>query len=92
MNVVLVHPIHGAKVAINADEMAEDLRNGWSEYNPTTPVEAEPEPEPKLEPKPQPEAEAPKRKYTRRATQKPVEQPNEVPSFLTSASDESEGK
>jgi hypothetical protein len=30
-------------------------------------------------------------KLTRKVTDKPVEQPNEVPSFLTSASDESEG-
>jgi len=39
-----------------------------------------------------PIAEKPVRnKLTRKVTDKPVEQPNEVPSFLTSASDESEG-
>ena len=81
MNVVLVHPVHGAKVAINELEMEQDVKNGWTEYNPDTPVEAAPEPV----------AEAPKRKYTRKVTQQPIEQPNEVPSFLTSASDESEG-
>ena len=81
MNVVLVHPIHGAKVAINEIEMEADVKNGWTEYNPDTPVEAAPEPV----------TEAPKRKYTRKVTEQPIEQPNEVPSFLTSASDESEG-
>ena len=81
MNVTLVHPIHGAKVAINEVEIAEDEKNGWTRYNPATPVEVAPEPV----------VEAPKRKYTRKVTDQPVEQPNEVPSFLTSASDESEG-
>lgn len=81
MNVVLVHPIHGAKVAINEQEMEQDVKNGWSEYNPATPVEAAPEPV----------TEAPKRKYTRKVTEQPIEQPNEVPQFLASASDESEG-
>lgn len=81
MNVTLVHPIHGAKVAINQEELEQDVKNGWSEYNPATPVEVAPEPV----------VEAPKRKYTRKVTEQPVEQPNEVPSFLTSASDESEG-
>ena len=81
MNVTLVHPIHGAKVAINEVEIAEDEKNGWTRYNPATPVEVAPEPV----------VEAPKRRYTRKVTEQPVEQPNEVPSFLTSASDESEG-
>jgi hypothetical protein len=80
MNVTLVHPIHGAKVAINDVELAEDEKNGWTRYNPDTPVEAAPK------------AEKPVRnKLTRKVTEQPVEQPNEVPSFLTSASDESEG-
>ena len=80
MNVTLVHPIHGAKVAINQEELNNDVKNGWSEYNPATPVEVAPK------------AEKPVRnKLTRKVTDKPVEQPNEVPSFLTSASDESEG-
>lgn len=80
MNITLVHPIHGAKVAINQEELDNDVKNGWSEYNPATPVEAAPV------------AEKPVRnKLTRKVTDKPVEQPNEVPSFLTSASDESEG-
>jgi hypothetical protein len=82
MNVVLVHPEFGAKVATNEVEMAEDEKNGWTRYNPDTPVEVAPEPV----------VEAPKRKYTRKVTDQSIEQPNEVPSFLTSASDESEGK
>ena len=80
MNVTLVHPLHGAKVAINETEVAEDEKNGWTRYNPDTPVEAAPI------------AEKPVRnKLTRKVTQPTIEQPNEVPDFLTSASDESEG-
>lgn len=82
MNITLVHPEFGAKVATNQEELDSDVKNGWSEYNPSTPVEVASEPV----------VEAPKRKYTRKVTDQPVEQPNEVPSFLTSASDESEGK
>ena len=82
MNIVLVHPEFGAKVAISEVEIEMDEKNGWTRYNPDTPVEVAPEPV----------VEAPKRKYTRKVTEQPVEQPNEVPSFLTSASDESEGK
>ena len=80
MNVTLVHPEFGAKVATNEAEIVNDEKNGWTRYNPDTPVEAAPI------------AEKPVRnKLTRKVTDKPVEQPNEVPSFLTSASDESEG-
>jgi hypothetical protein len=81
MNVTLVHPEFGAKVAIDQAEIDNDEKNGWTRYNPDTPVKVAPEPV----------VEAPKRKYTRKVTDQPVEQPNEVPSFLTSASDESEG-
>ena len=82
MNVVLVHPEFGAKIATNEAELDMDEKNGWTRYNPDTPVEVAPEPV----------VEAPKRKYTRKVTDQSIEQPNEVPSFLTSASDESEGK
>jgi hypothetical protein len=81
MNIVLVHPEFGAKVATNEAEIVNDEKNGWTRYNPDTPVEVASESV----------VEAPKRKYTRKVTDQPVEQPNEVPSFLTSASDESEG-
>jgi len=82
MNVVLVHPEFGAKVATNEVELEMDEKNGWTRYNPDTPVEVASEPV----------VEAPKRKYTRKVTDQSIEQPNEVPSFWTSASDESEGK
>lgn len=82
MNVTLVHPLHGAKVAINETEIAEDEKNGWTRHNPDTPAVVASESV----------TDAPKRKYTRKVTDQPVEQPNEVPPFLTSASDESEGK
>ena len=39
MNVVLVHPIHGAKVAIDATEIENDELAGWTRYEPVTPVE-----------------------------------------------------
>lgn len=56
MNVVLVHPVHGAKVAINLTEIEMDEQNGWTRYNSDTPSA--------------PAAEvAPKRKYTRRTIQ-----------------------
>ena len=73
-NVTLVHPIHGAKVAICEAEVLADEKEGWSRYTPDTPVAD------------QTEADKPK------SRKKPIEQPNEVPAFLTSASDESERK
>ena len=85
MNITLVHPIHGAKVATMELEAEADEKNGWTRYNPDTPVEKP------TEAAPESVAEAPKRKYTRKVTEQPIEQPNEVPDFLTSASDESEG-
>ena len=93
MNVVLVHPIHGAKVAINEQEMEMDVKNGWTEYNPDTPVDVSPTADkPDTPANVAPAAEKPVRnKLSRKATEHPIEQPNEVPSFLTSASDESEG-
>ena len=54
MNVIMVHPVHGAKVAINQAEIEMDEQNGWKRYNPDTPAEALVE-------------VAPKRKYTRKA-------------------------
>lgn len=85
MNVVLVHPVHGAKVAIHPQEIEMDEKNGWTRYNPDTPVEQP------TEAAPVEQAPAKRNKLTRKVTQQPVEQPNEVPDFLTSASDESEG-
>jgi hypothetical protein len=81
MNVVLVHPEFGAKVATNETELEMDEKNGWTRYNPDTPVEVAPKAEKHV-----------RNKLTRKVTDQSIEQPNEVPSFLTSASDESEGK
>ena len=39
MNVVLIHPIHGAKVATMELEVEADEKNGWTRYNPDTPVQ-----------------------------------------------------
>jgi hypothetical protein len=41
MNVTLVHPIHGAKVATMELEAEIDERNGWTRYNPDTTSEPE---------------------------------------------------
>jgi len=57
MNIKLVHPVHGAKVATMELEAEADEQNGWTRYNPDTPSEPE-------------EAAntlAVKRKYTRKA-------------------------
>lgn len=76
MNVVLVHPIHGAKIATHPQEIEMDKKNGWTEYTPAAPVEGAPK------------AEKPVRnKLTRRVTEKP----GGIPSFLTPVSDEPEG-
>lgn len=81
MNVILVHHIHGAKVAINELEVEQDVKNGWTVYNPDTPAEVATK------------ADKPVRnKLSRKATEQPIERPNEVPSLMTSANDESEGK
>ena len=75
MNIVLVHPIHGAKIATLQAELEQDVKNGWTEYNPDTPKAAT-----RKSKKDKPQVEE---------TQ-PVEQPNEVPEFLASVSDESD--
>ena len=41
MNVTLVHPIHGAKVATMELEAEIDEQNGWTRYNPDTTSEPE---------------------------------------------------
>ena len=82
--IYLKHPVHAVKIATLEAEAEADERNGWTRYNPDTPAEISVEMAPV--------EEAPvKRKYTRRVNQQTIEQPNEVPTFLTSASDESEG-
>ena len=41
MNLTLIHPLHGAKVATMELEAERDERNGWTRYNPDTPSETE---------------------------------------------------
>ena len=80
MNVVMVHPEHGAKIAMSDIEIEQDVKNGWTQYNSDTSAQEVTAPEDK-----------PKRK-PRKVTDQPIEQPNEMPEFLASASDESEGE
>ena len=42
MNTTLVHPVHGAKVATMELEAEADEKNGWTRYNPDTPVQVAP--------------------------------------------------
>lgn len=56
MNVIMVHPVHGAKIAMHSVEIEQDEQNGWTRYNPDTPAD-------------EPAEVAPKRKYTRKAIQ-----------------------
>lgn len=38
--IYMKHPRHGAKVAISENEAIFDEMNGWTRYDPTTPVKA----------------------------------------------------
>lgn len=42
MNITLIHPVHGAKVATMELEIEADEKKGWTRYNPDTPVQAAP--------------------------------------------------
>lgn len=33
MNIILVHPMHGAKVATQCAELEQDIKNGWVKYD-----------------------------------------------------------
>jgi len=35
--IYLKHKVHGAKVASSREEADADIRNGWEEFDPTTP-------------------------------------------------------
>ena len=41
--IYMVHPVHGAKVAISEHEAEYDEMHGWMRYNPDTPAEADDE-------------------------------------------------
>lgn len=63
MVIYLIHPIHGAKVAISDLEAESDEKNGWTRYNldtPSAPVVEEAAPLNAL---------GARRKYTRRTTE-----------------------
>lgn len=38
--IYMVHPVHGAKVAISEQEANYDEMHGWERYSPNTPVPA----------------------------------------------------
>lgn len=40
MVIYLIHPVHGAKVAVSEHEAIYDESNGWMRYDPTTPASA----------------------------------------------------
>ena len=44
--IYMVHPVHGAKVAISEHEAIYDEMHGWERYNPDTPDDAADEDEP----------------------------------------------
>jgi hypothetical protein len=41
MIIYLTHPVHGAKVATMDLEADADEKNGWTRYNPDTPLDSE---------------------------------------------------
>jgi len=41
MIIYLKHPVHGAKVATMDLEAEADEQNGWTRYNPDTPIDVE---------------------------------------------------
>lgn len=88
MNVVLVHPVHGAKVAIDATEIENDELAGWTRYEPVTPVEdsapAEPAELAVVTPV--------RRKYSRKTPAPVVEQSDKIPEFLETVSDPIKGE
>ncbi len=91
MNVVLVHPIHGAKVAINATEIENDELAGWTRYEPVTPVEDFAPVEP-AEPAELAVDTPVRRKYSRKTPAPVVEQSDKIPEFLETVSDPIKGE
>lgn len=91
MNVVLVHPIHGAKVAIDATEIENDEIAGWTRYEPVTPVEDSAPAEP-AEPAELAVDTPVRRKYSRKTPAPVVEQSDKVPEFLETVSDPIKGE
>lgn len=94
MNVVLVHPIHGAKVAINATEIENDELAGWTRYEPVTPVEdSAPAELAELAEPAELAVDTPvRRKYSRKTPAPVVEQSDKIPEFLETVSDPIKGE
>ena len=91
MNVVLVHPIHGAKVAIDATEIENDELAGWTRYEPVTPVE-DAAPAELAEPAELAVDTPVRRKYSRKTPAPVVEQSDKIPEFLETVSDPIKGE
>lgn len=91
MNVVLVHPIHGAKVAIDAAEIENDELAGWTRYEPVTPVE-DSAPAELAEPAELAVDTPVRRKYSRKTPAPVVEQSDKIPEFLETVSDPIKGE
>lgn len=91
MNVVLVHPIHGAKVAIDATEIENDELAGWTRYEPVTPVE-DSAPAAPAEPAELAVDTPVRRKYSRKTPAPVVEQSDKIPEFLETVSDPIKGE
>lgn len=70
--IYMVHPVHGAKVAISEHEAIYDEMHGWKRYDIDTPAEAADEDESEAEVVAEPvnEMAEPKRSGRRRAAQK----------------------
>lgn len=64
--IYMIHPVHGAKVAISEHEAIYDESNGWMRYDPTTPAPAAVEDKPEEAVN---EMAAPKRRGRPRAQQ-----------------------
>lgn len=62
--IYLIHPVHGAKVAISDHEANYDEMHGWMRYDPTTPGNAADDDDEVVN-----EMAAPKRRGRRRAVQ-----------------------
>ena len=68
--IYMVHPVHGAKVAISEHEAIYDEMHGWERYDPATPEEADVEEDAvEADEAPVNEMAAPKRRGRRRASQ-----------------------
>lgn len=68
--IYLLHPIHGAKVAISEMEAENDFQNGWEEFDPYDVSEPEDAPAPPA-PEPEPAPAEPVNQLPRRRGRPP---------------------